>query len=140
MRRLAALSAALVVLVGLVVAQLVLPAVAARSLRDRLARSGQVLAVKVHAFPAIELLWHQADSVVVRLGRYSSSPGRLASLIDQVGDVGSLDASAAKLDTGLLTLRDATLHTRGGQLTGSALVTEADRAASLAPRHQCGSS
>lgn len=113
------------------VAQLVLPAVAAQSLRDRLARSGQVLAVKVHAFPAIELLWRQADSVVVKLGRYASSPGRLAGLIAQAGDVGSLDASAAELDTGLLTLRDATVHKRGSELTGTARVTEADIRAAL---------
>jgi len=131
MRRLAALSAVLVLLVVLVVGQLVLPGIAERSLRSRLERSGQVLAVQVHAFPAIELLWHQADSVSVRLGRYRSSPGRLSSLLDQAGEVGSLTASAAELDTGLLTLRDATLVKHGSELTGSAQVTEADLRAAL---------
>lgn len=126
MRRLAALGALLLVAVVLGVGQLVLPGIAERSLRDRLARSGQVLAVHVHAFPAIELLWHRADSIVVRLGDYRSTPGRLAGLIDQAADVGSLTASAAELDTGLLTLRDATLHKQGSQLTGSAQVSEAD--------------
>ncbi len=126
MRRLAALGAAAGVLVLLVVAQAVLPAVAERSLRDRLQRSGQVLAVQVHAFPAVELLWHQADSVTVRLGQYTSTPGRLSGLLDQAGDIGSLTASAAELDTGLLTLRDATLHKHDSELTGSAQVTESD--------------
>jgi hypothetical protein len=126
MRRLAALGALLLVAVVLGVGQLVLPGIAERSLRDRLGQSGQVLAVHVHAFPAIELLWHHADSVVVTLGHYRSTPGRLASLIDQAADVGSLTASASELDTGLLTLRDATLHKQGGQLTGSAQVSEAD--------------
>ena len=37
----------------------------------------------------------------------------------------TLHASATQLDTGLLTLRDATLVKRGDQLTGTALVTEA---------------
>src|SRR5205807_4749250 len=45
---------------------------------------------------------------------------------DQAADVGSLDAAADRLDTGLLTLRDATLRKRDDELTGSARVTEAD--------------
>lgn len=126
MRRLAALGALLVVVLVLVIAQLVLPGIAAQNLRDRLQRSGQVLAVQVHAFPAIELLWHQADSVVVKLGRYHSTPGNLAGLLNQARDVGSLSASVRELDTGLLTLRDATLHKRGSELTAGARITEAD--------------
>jgi len=104
----------------------VLPGVAAQQLRDRLARSGQVLEVKVEAFPAIELLWHQADRVVVRLGRYRATPGHLGSDLAQVGDAGSLDASAQRLETGLLTLRNAKLTKRGNELVGTATVTEAD--------------
>jgi hypothetical protein len=126
MRRLAAIGAVFFVVVVLGVAQLVLPRVAEQKLRDRLEQSGQVLEVQVSAFPAIELLWHQADNVVIRLGRYHSRPGHLASLLAEAGDVGSLTASAAELDTGLLTLHNATLRKNGDQLIGSALVTEAD--------------
>ncbi|MDQ6835728.1 MAG: DUF2993 domain-containing protein [Actinomycetota bacterium] len=126
MRRLVAFGIPLAVLAVLVVAQLVLPGIAARRLHDRLARSGQVLSVSVSAFPAIELLWHQADTVEVRLGRYRSTSGHLASLLDQSADVGSLSASATELDTGLLTLRGVQLRKQGSQLTGSAQVTEAD--------------
>jgi hypothetical protein len=110
----------------LVVAQLVLPGIAAQLLRDRLARSGTVLQVQVDAFPAIELLWHQADHVVIRLADYRPNPANLSTLVSQASDVGSLDASASELDTGLLTLRDATLSKRGSELVGSARVTEAD--------------
>jgi LmeA-like phospholipid-binding len=131
MRRLAALCAAAIVLVVFGIGQLVLPGIAAQSLRDRLQRSGQVLAVHVDAFPAVELLWHQADSIVVKLGRYRSSPSNLAGLLDQARNVDSVTASAAELDTGLLTLRDATLHKRGSELTGNAQVTEADLRAAL---------
>jgi hypothetical protein len=131
MRRLAALAFVLVLVIVLGVGQLVLPGIAAQSLRDRLGRSGQVLSVKVSAFPAIELLWHQADSVVVRLGRYRSTPEGLAGLLAQSGDVDSLFASAAELDTGLLTLRDAALHKHGSQLSATAQVTEADIRAAL---------
>jgi hypothetical protein len=131
MRRIAALATAGLVLVLLVVAQLVLPGIAAQQLRDRLARSGDVLSVQVHAFPAIELLWHQADRVVVRLGRYRSGTGPLGSTLSQTADAGSLDASATVLTAGLLTLHDATLRKRGDQLTGTARVTESDLRAAV---------
>lgn len=131
MRRITTFATAGAILAVLVVAQLVLPGIAARRLRDRLARSGTVLTVQVDAFPAITLLWHRADQVVVRLGRYRSSTGGLSSLLDQTADVGSLDASATELDTGLLTLRDATLSKRGNRLIGSATVTEADLRAAV---------
>jgi hypothetical protein len=72
------------------------------------------------------LLWHQADRVVVRVAQYRSTTAHLSSLLDQTADVGSLDASVGELDTGLLTLRDVSLHKRGDGLTGSARITEAD--------------
>jgi hypothetical protein len=131
MRRIAVLIVAAAVIIVLVVAQLVLPGVAAQRLRDRLQQSGRVLAVQVDAFPAIELLWHHADRVVVRMASYTSNPGNLGSLLAQAGDVGTLDARAAEFNTGLLTLRDASLSKRGDQLIGSAQVTEADLRAAL---------
>jgi hypothetical protein len=90
-----------------------------------------VLEVEVDAFPAIELLWHQADRVVIKLARYRSGPGPLGNMLSEAGNVGSLDASAAELDTGLLTLRDASLRKRGNALTGSASVTESDLRAAV---------
>jgi LmeA-like phospholipid-binding len=116
---------AAVVLV-LIIAQLVLPGVAAQRLRDRLSKSGQVLGVQVSAFPAIELLWHQADRVVVRMKNYHSNPGHLGSQLGETADAGSLDASANELDTGLVALHDATLRKRGNTLTGTATVSAAD--------------
>ncbi len=126
MRRITAIAVAGVILLLLVIAQLFLPGIAAQMLRDRLARSGQVLQVQVSAFPAIKLLWHHADRVVVRMGRYRTDPGHLGSLLHEAGGVGSLDASASEVDSGLLTLHDATLRKRGDQLTGRATVTETD--------------
>ena len=131
MRRLAALGVAALIIVLLVVAQLVLPGIAAQRLRDQLARSGQVLSVQAQAFPAIELLWHHADTVVVRLGRYRPRTGNLPSTLDQTGDVGTLDASAQEVDYGLLTLHNATLAKRGDELRGSATVTDADLRSAL---------
>ncbi len=133
MRRLAFLggSVVLTVLVVLVIPQLVLPGIAAQQLRDRLSHSGSVVKVEVDAFPALELLWHQADRVVVRMASYRSSSAKLSSTVGQVTDAGTLDASANRLDAGLLTVRDARLQKRGNQLTASATVTEADLRASF---------
>ncbi|MGH2895154.1 MAG: hypothetical protein ACRDPM_18080 [Solirubrobacteraceae bacterium] len=126
MRRLGALAVAALVVAVLVVAQLVLPGIAAQRLRDRLARSGRVLEVKVSAVPAIELLWHHADSVVVRMAGYRAAPANLPGTLDQAGDVGSLRASAQTFQDGLLTLHDASLVKEGNRLSGSATINESD--------------
>jgi hypothetical protein len=125
-RRLALIAGAVLVLILLGVAQLVLPGLATDRLRDQLSRHGRVLSVSVSAFPAIELLWHHADRVTVRMAGYSADTSSLGSSVAQAGDVGTLDASAATVSTGLLTLHDAELHKRGGRLTGTATVQEAD--------------
>ena len=83
------LAAVALVLVLLAVAQVVLPGIAAQRLRDRLARSGQVaVGVRGSRFPAVELLWHHADRVTVRLGRYRSTPGGLARLLNESAERG----------------------------------------------------
>jgi hypothetical protein len=126
MRRIIAIATAGVVILVFVVAQLVLPRVATDRLRDRLSKSGNVISVEVHAFPAIKLLWNHADRVVVRMGRYQSGAGTLGDLLSQTSDVGSVDASAQEFNSGLLTVRNAALRKRGNQLVGTALVTESD--------------
>jgi hypothetical protein len=124
MRRLVALGAVGLVVVLLVVAQLVLPGIAAQRVRDRLAHSGRVLSVQVSAFPAIQLLWHHADTVVVRMASYRAAPADLPGTLDQVADVGSLRASAQMFQDGLLTLHDARLVKQGNRLVASAAVTQ----------------
>jgi hypothetical protein len=115
-----------VILLLAAIAQVVLPGIAAQDVRDRLGRYGRVLEVKVDAFPAIELLWHQADTVVVRMANYHAPPASLARNVAEVADAGKLDASAQVLRSGLLTLHNASLHKRGSELTGMGTVTEAD--------------
>lgn len=133
MRRVTASAAAIVllVLIVLVIPQLVLPGIAAQQLRDRLKRFGPVQEVKVDAFPAVELLWHHADRVVIRMPSYVSSAARLSSTLSGVGDTGSLDASARRLVAGLLTLHNARLQKRGSRLVGSATVSVGDLRASF---------
>jgi hypothetical protein len=125
-RRLTAVGIVLaVILVLLAIAQLVLPGIAANDLRSRLSKSGKVLDVQVSAFPAIELLWHQADKVVVKMASYRSNPGHLNGLLDEATSAGTIDATANQFNTGFLTLQNATLHKRGDQLTGTANVSAA---------------
>ncbi|HEY2772368.1 MAG TPA: hypothetical protein VGI87_17460 [Solirubrobacteraceae bacterium] len=127
MRRLTAIAVvAGVIVVLLVIAQLVLPGIAANRLKDRLKKSGDVIEVKVSAFPAIKLLWHHADSVRIRVGTYRAAPSSVGSQLAQAGDAGSIDASATQFTSGLLTVHDATLRKRGNQLTATARVEDAD--------------
>ncbi len=124
MRRLIALGLLALVVVLLGVAQLVLPGIAEQHLRRQLARSGQVLSVQVSAFPAITLLWHHADKVVIRMGRYR--PANLAGALAQARQVGTLDASATELDTGLLRVHDGRLTKQGRQLIATGRIDAAD--------------
>jgi hypothetical protein len=125
-RRLIALALVGVVLLVLIVAQLVLPGIAAKRIRDQLSRSGTVLSVTVSAFPAIKLLWHRADSVTVRMRNYTAGSGDIGGSLAGAADVGTLDATAQELHSGAITLRDAVLHKRGNEMTASATIMEAD--------------
>jgi hypothetical protein len=60
------------------------------------------------------------------MGTYRASPAKLPGTLDQAGDVGSLRASAQTFQDGLLTLHAASLVKQGNQLSGSAVVAEAD--------------
>jgi len=125
-RRIVVLAALGIVLLVLVVAQLVLPGIAARRVRDQLSTSGTVLEVKVSAFPAIKLLWHQADSVVVRMASYGAPVSDLSRTLTETGEAGSVDASVQVLSVGPLALREATMRKRGSSLTAAATVTQSD--------------
>jgi hypothetical protein len=131
MKRLVLAGAAALVVIVLVVAQLVLPGIAAQRLRDRLSKSGKVMSVQVSAFPAIELLWHHADHVVVRLGDYRSDVARLGGTLAGAINADSVDASATAVHSGVITLHDATLTKRSDELTGAAMISEADLRGSL---------
>src|SRR2546421_2444645 len=130
MRRIAA-AAVLVVLAGLVAAQLLLPGIAENRLRDRLARDGHVDSVHVSAFPAVKLLWGHADRVTVHMASVRTGTGRLGHLLASPGDAGRVDATARELDVLTLRLRDASLRKRDGRLEGEATVTDADLRAAL---------
>jgi hypothetical protein len=127
----AAVAVAALALLG--IAQLVFPSIAEHRLRHRLERSGSVQRVDVHSFPAIKLLWDDADRVEVRMRTARPGPGRLADLLAQTSDTDRLDADVGRLRVLTLVLSDVRLRKRGHQLTGSATVTPAALQAALPP-------
>jgi hypothetical protein len=119
------------VLLVLVLAQLLLPWLAARRISSRVGRYGKVLSVSVSAWPALELLWGHADSVRVQAKSLAVSPSQVGSLLWEAHGVSSMDLSAESVQVGQLRLSDCSLRKRGGALSAQALTSEADVAAAL---------
>jgi hypothetical protein len=113
------------------VIQIVAPRIAASMLSSRLSANGHVISVSVSAFPAFELLWHDADSVDVRMSNYHASADKLGTTLGDAGGVGSLHVSVGTLTSGLLTVHDVTLTKHGNVVTGAAQVHESDLRAAL---------
>src|SRR5277367_432021 len=78
----------------LVLAQVLLPRIAASRISSRVGRYGKVRSVSVSAWPALELLWDHADSVRVSAGSLALSTAQLGSLLWEARDVDSLQVSA----------------------------------------------
>ncbi len=75
-------------------AQVFLPTLAARRVRDRVARYGTVRSVSVSAFPAVKLLWGKADSVSVAPAALSVPISQIATLLWEAREVGSMTVTA----------------------------------------------
>ncbi len=114
-----------------VLAQAVLPTLAAHRVRGRVARYGKVESVSVKAWPAIELLWGKADSVEVQAGSLSVPSDEIAKLLWQshgVRDV-TMSARAATLTAipslaNGITVSDLHTEKRGSAIVASASVTQ----------------
>jgi hypothetical protein len=125
-RRLALRSAgiAAALLVALLAAtQLLLPRIAASRLRGSLLRYGSGVSVSVSAFPALELLLGEADSVDVHIDRLRSSSEHVGLLLARTEAVGTLTARVDRLDTDGLALEDVALRKRGDALSATATVS-----------------
>ena len=134
-------AACAVVLAG---GQLVAPRIATMVLRDRLARDGRVISVRLSAFPWFELLWHHADRISLRMADYHAAPHRIHELLHQAEGIGELDISIGVLHTGLLTLHDVSFGKHGDQMVGASQLDLRDLQAalpvvrSLTPVHDAG--
>jgi hypothetical protein len=127
------------------VSQLVLPRIAARVLRDRVAKYGDVRSASVSALPAVQMLWGSADSARVDAGRLSISPHQLVALLTESRAVGDLTVRASTVDlldpgfgAGAVSLSDAVLEKRGETLEISALLKKSALQAALPEGVQVG--
>ncbi|WP_249012149.1 hypothetical protein [Conexibacter sp. DBS9H8] len=107
------------------VGQLVLPGIAAQTIRSRLAPHGNVLSARVSVFPAIELLFGAADRVSVVMGHYRADAAQVASDLEQAAGVNVLQVRVHSVTAGLLTLTGVTVTKRGTLVTGSGDISEA---------------
>jgi hypothetical protein len=118
-------------LLVLLLAQVVLPRIAASRISSRVGRYGGVQSVSVRAWPAVELLWGSADSVSVRAERLSLSPSEAAKLLWEARDVESLQFVASSIQLARVHVSDARLHKHGSSLAAEAMIGEADVRAAL---------
>src|SRR5205823_1005909 len=84
----------------------------------------RVQSVHVSAWPAVKLLWGDADSVSVHAGALRVSPATVAKLAHEARGVAKLDASATGARLGPLQLSDLSLRKRGGQLSARAFLSD----------------
>jgi hypothetical protein len=123
--RIGALLAGVVVL-ALVLAQLLLPGIAASRVRSRVEKYGTVRSVSVTAWPAVELLWGKADSVDVRAGSLSMSPAQTVELLGEARGVERMSLTAESVREGPLQLHEASFQKHGDVLLGQAQTSRAD--------------
>ena len=121
-----ALSLVGVVVLVLVLAQVLLPGIAASKIKSRVARYGTVKSVSVSAWPAVKLLWGDADSVTVRAGSLRSSQEQASALLWESRGLGDMKLTAASAQIGQLAFGDMILSKRGNALRVQARMTDAD--------------
>jgi hypothetical protein len=119
------------VVVLLVLAQVLLPRIAASKISSRVGRYGKVESVSVEAWPAVKLLWGSVDSVHVRARSLAATPAQVAKLLWEGRDVESMQVSAESVRVGSLQLSDARMSKHGSALSAQASVSEADVNAAL---------
>jgi LmeA-like phospholipid-binding len=122
---------AIVLALGL--AQLILPRIAASTIGSRVGRYGGVQSVSVTAWPAVKLLWGDADSVTVRARNLRLSAQQATGLVWQGRGTHSVEMTAAHVQLGPLRLSAVRLRKRGDALTGEASASAADVSAALPP-------
>ncbi len=128
-----AVAVAVVLVLLLVAAQLVLPRIAERRVRDELDKVGVVSDVQVHSFPAVKLLFGDVDSLTGRLAKSQSTSGEFADLIARARKIDRLRVSAKRLRVSGLNLADARLAKDGANLHAEGSLDERDLLALVPP-------
>lgn len=117
--------------------QAILPPLAARVVRDRIKKYGDIQSVSVSAWPAVELLWGKADSAAATAGSLSVTAAQMTKLAWESRSVHDLDITVARLDLKVpgipngVVLRNVSSHKRGASMSTQATLTQADLTAAL---------
>jgi hypothetical protein len=109
----------------LVLAQVFLPGIAASRVRVRVGKYGTVRSVTVKAWPAVELVWGQAESVKVTAGSLRISPAQTVKLLEEAKGVKSMSLTAESVRIGPLRLRGVSFEKHGDALRGQAWISRA---------------
>jgi hypothetical protein len=120
-----------ILVVLLIAAQLLLPGLAAHTMRDRVGRYGPVLSAHVSAFPAIELLWGHAGSASLRTGALRMTQAQASDLLWSARGVDSLDVSSTSVLVEPLRLQAVSMRKRGHAVRLLATLSLADLRAAL---------
>jgi hypothetical protein len=121
-----ALSLVGVVVLVLILAQVFLPGIVASRIRSRVGRYGKVESVSVSAWPAVKLLWGDADSVKVRASGLQASQAQAAALLWEARGVSEMELSAPSAQVGQLMLSDVSFNKHGTRVTAQGTMTDAD--------------
>jgi LmeA-like phospholipid-binding len=122
-----------VVVLLLVLAQLLLPVIAVKLVRDRAGRYGTIKSASISAFPAIELLWGKAESASMSAGHLTVSAAQLTELTKQLWQARGVEDATVSAEqatvhlSGLpkgLTVSNVQAEKRGSQISGSATITQ----------------
>jgi hypothetical protein len=122
-----------VLVVLLALAQLFLPRIAASRISSRIGRYGHVTSVHVSAWPAVKLLWKDADNVTVRASSVSVDPAQTDRLLTEARGVAKLELRAERAREGPLAVSDVHVEKRAHELHASAFASAADVRAALPP-------
>lgn len=110
-----------VLLLGL--AQLFLPRIAASRISSRVGRYGRVQSVSVKAWPALKLLWGDADSVTIRAGSLKLSPAQTGKLLWEARGIKRIRMTALAVQEGPLSLSEVGLRKQGRALAAEARIS-----------------
>lgn len=114
----------------LLAAQLLLPPLEAKAVRDKVGRYGNVKSASVSSWPAIKLLWGEADRVTVAAGTLEATPAQLLAQLWEVRGVNEVTLSAEQTIVtipgfqGSLRLEDVHTHKQGSEIQTTLTVTQ----------------
>jgi hypothetical protein len=115
----------------LALSQIFLPKIAAATISSRLRRYGRVEQVSVSAWPALKLLWGEADSVTVRARDLSLRTQQAAKLLWEGRGANRIEMTAASVRLGPLRVTAVTLRKRDASLSAAAMASAEDVRAAL---------